>query len=104
MDLKQFGEELKQLRLEKKISLVDISTETRINVKFLEAIERGEFHILPQTYVRAFLREYATILDLDPLDLLQRYEHAHQENASQKTDASPRNLSYSKQLDKPSEY
>jgi transcriptional regulator with XRE-family HTH domain len=85
MNLEQFGEELKQARFDKKISLMDISAETRINLKFLDAIERGQFHILPQTYVRAFLREYALMLNLDPNDVLQRYDAARQDVSSQKS-------------------
>jgi cytoskeleton protein RodZ len=84
MNLEQFGEELKQARIEKKMSLVDISAETRINLKFLEAIEHGQFQILPQTYVRAFLREYALLLNLDPSDITQRYNSARQEEQSRK--------------------
>jgi cytoskeletal protein RodZ len=86
MDLEKFSEELKQARQEKKVSLVDISTETRINLKYLEAIENGEFHILPQTYVRAFLREYALMINLNPEDILQRYNLARQEANSKKSD------------------
>jgi transcriptional regulator with XRE-family HTH domain len=85
MNLEKFGEELKQARLEKKVSLMDISTETRINIKYLEAIERGEFHILPQTYVRAFLREYALMIGLDPDYILQQYNLARQEAVSRKS-------------------
>lgn len=84
MNLEQFGGELGQVRLAKGISLLDISAETRINIKFLEAIERGQFHLLPQTYVRAFLREYALMLDLDPQDVMQRYKAAQQEGQTQK--------------------
>jgi transcriptional regulator with XRE-family HTH domain len=84
MSLEKFGEELKETRVEKNISLADISTETRINIKYLEAIERGEFHILPQTYVRAFLREYAQVLNLDPEEIMQRYNDARQENIARK--------------------
>jgi cytoskeleton protein RodZ len=80
MNIEQFGEELKQTRLEKKLSLMDISAETRISIKFLDAIERGQFQILPQTYVRAFLREYALMTGLDPGDVMQRYESARQES------------------------
>jgi cytoskeleton protein RodZ len=86
MNLEQFGEELAQARLAKGISLIDISADTRINLKFLEAIERGQFQILPQTYIRAFLREYALIVDMDPQDVLQRYKIARQENPSRKSD------------------
>jgi hypothetical protein len=94
MDHKQFGEELKQARLKKEISLMDISAETRINLKFLEAIEGGQFQILPQTYVRAFLREYALMLDLEPNDILQRYESAQRESPARKSaEGTPRSLS-----------
>jgi transcriptional regulator with XRE-family HTH domain len=86
MNLEQFGEELAQARLAKGISLIDISAETRINLKFLEAIERGQFQILPQTYVRAFLREYALGLGLDPIDVLQRYNSVQQEGRTRKSD------------------
>lgn len=86
MNLEQFGEELKRTRLEKELLLTDISAETRISLKFLDAIERGHFQILPQTYVRAFLREYAIMTGLDPNDVMQRYESARQEPPSRKSD------------------
>jgi cytoskeleton protein RodZ len=82
MNLEQFGEELKQARLAKELSLTDISAETRISLKFLDAIEHGQFQILPQTYVRAFLREYALLTGLDPEEVMQRYEAARQESPS----------------------
>lgn len=81
MNLEQFGEELKQARLEKELSLMDISAETRISLKFLDAIECGQFQILPQTYVRAFLREYALMTGLDPNDIMERYKSAMQESS-----------------------
>jgi hypothetical protein len=84
MKFKQFGDELAQARLAKGISLLDISTETRINVKFLEAIESGQFQILPQTYVRAFLREYALLVGLNPDEVLQRYNSIQQEDRPHK--------------------
>jgi len=74
MDLIKFGEELKKLRLEKQISLMDISFSTRINIKFLEAIEAGKFSVLPQTYVRAFLREYGEAIGLGAEEILRKYD------------------------------
>jgi cytoskeletal protein RodZ len=73
MTLEQFAEGLKQLRIERQLSLLDISTETRINIKFLAAIESGQFHMLPQTYIRAFLREYGLMVGARPEDLLRQY-------------------------------
>lgn len=72
--LESFAAELKRHRVEKNVSLMDISASTRINMKFLEALESGNFAILPQTYVRAFLREYAEAVGMDPATALKNYE------------------------------
>ncbi|HVN47555.1 MAG TPA: helix-turn-helix domain-containing protein [Bacteroidota bacterium] len=81
MTLEQFGKELQDARQEKNISLMDISIETRISVKFLEAIEQGQFHLLPQTYIRAFLREYASFIGIDNDEIMKRYALARGESA-----------------------
>jgi cytoskeletal protein RodZ len=86
MNLEEFGEELKHARIEKELSLMDISAETRISLKFLDAIEHGQFQILPQTYVRAFLREYALLTGLDPDDIMVRYDAARLESSLRKPD------------------
>ena len=61
-----FSDELQKERVAKDISLADISKKTHINIKYLEAIEQGSFDILPQTYIRAFIREYALVIGLAP--------------------------------------
>ena len=53
-------EELKELRLSKEISLEELEARTKINIKYLEAIEEGDFEILPIPYLRLFIRAYAT--------------------------------------------
>jgi len=55
----QFYKELKDLRVSKEISLEDLESKTKINVKYLNAIERGDFDILPTPYLRLFIRAYA---------------------------------------------
>lgn len=67
-------QELKDARESKRISLNDVSDATLINVRFLEAIEQGNTDILPQTYVRAFIREYASFVGLDPVEIMRRYD------------------------------
>ena len=69
-----FSDELRKERVAKDISLADISRKTHINVKYLEAIEQGSFDILPQTYVRAFIREYALIVGLSPESVLKKFD------------------------------
>ena len=55
----QFYKELKELRISKEISLEDLQTKTKINIKYLEAIESGNFEVLPTPYLRLFIRAYA---------------------------------------------
>ena len=55
----QFYKELKDLRVSKEISLEDLESKTKINVKYLDAIEHGDFDILPAPYLRLFIRAYA---------------------------------------------
>jgi len=74
MTLESFAAELKKHRIEKQVSLMDISASTRINLKLLEALEEGHFAMLPQTYVRAFIREYADAVGLDPKNALKKYD------------------------------
>ena len=56
----QFYKELKELRLSKEISLEELEARTKINLKYLTAIEEGDFEILPVPYLRLFIRAYAT--------------------------------------------
>ena len=56
----QFYKELKELRQSKEISLEELESRTKINIKYLAAIEEGNFEILPIPYLRLFLRAYAT--------------------------------------------
>ncbi|HLP16120.1 MAG TPA: RodZ domain-containing protein [Bacteroidota bacterium] len=69
-----FSEELRKAREAKNLSLAEISRITRINLKYLEAIDQGSFDVLPQTYIRAFLREYAQTVGLSPVEVIQKYE------------------------------
>jgi transcriptional regulator with XRE-family HTH domain len=79
MSLESFGDELRKQREQKQISLSAISETTRISEKMLESIEAGKFSILPQAYIRAFLRAYARALGLDAEDVLKRYDAVNQE-------------------------
>ena len=74
--MEAFIQHLRSAREAKKLALTDIADATLINLRFLEEIERGNFSFLPQTYVRAFLREYALSVGLDPDETLHAYDAA----------------------------
>ncbi|MGC9512798.1 MAG: helix-turn-helix domain-containing protein [Fidelibacterota bacterium] len=65
-----YWELLKKKRIQKKITLEDLSLKTKINVRYFEAIERGDFSALPETYIRLFLKSYAQELGLDFEEIL----------------------------------
>ena len=47
----QFYKELKELRLSKEISLEELETRTKINIKYLTAIEEGNFENITQQFI-----------------------------------------------------
>tara|TARA_B100001250_G_scaffold153000_1_gene131372 strand:+ start:310 stop:1143 length:834 start_codon:yes stop_codon:yes gene_type:complete len=66
--------ELKELRKSKEISLDQIHQRTKINMRYLKAIEAGNFDILPIPYLRLFLRAYAKEIGGDSNNALEQLE------------------------------
>lgn len=67
----EIGEQLKAARLAKGFTLDDIQQTTKIQKRYLNAIESGDFKQLPgDFYVRAFIRQFAQAVDLDADKLL----------------------------------
>lgn len=62
------------------LTLSEVEDKTRINRRFLTALESGEYHALPTpVHVRGFLRNYARFLNLDPDPLLDRYDQIREQ-------------------------
>ncbi len=80
---------LKQAREAKNLSLTDISDTTFISIRFLEAIEAGRTDILPQAYVRAFIREYASVVGLDVAEVMRRYDNPGAEKSNAPAASAP---------------
>jgi len=74
--LKDFGRDLKELRESKNITIAEISAQTRINPKFIMNIESGIFDFQPDTYIRAFLKEYAKCINENEEQILNNYGKA----------------------------
>ncbi|MEY8445790.1 helix-turn-helix domain-containing protein [Enterococcus ratti] len=66
MTFETIGETLKQARLNKKISLDELQQITKIQKRYLEAIDNDDYDQLPgKFYVRAFIRQYAEAVGED---------------------------------------
>lgn len=74
--LQIIADELKQARIKKDITVKQISIKTRIEQKYLENIEEGNFSFMPELYVKAFIKQFADSVDLNPEKIIQRYELA----------------------------
>ncbi|MDF2961751.1 MAG: Xre family transcriptional regulator [Paenibacillus sp.] len=73
--MSDLGQLLRKARMEKKISLDDLQETTKIRKRYLEAIEDGNYKVLPGNfYVRAFIKSYAEAVGLDPNEVLRLYQ------------------------------
>lgn len=71
----ELGNILRDAREMKGLTVAEVQERTRISAHYLEAMEQGEYNLLPTpVHARGFLRNYARFLDLDPEPLLERYE------------------------------
>jgi cytoskeletal protein RodZ len=60
------GNNLREARGRRKLSLEDVEAATKIRGRYLQAIEDEDWDQLPSdTYARAFIRTYAALLGLD---------------------------------------
>lgn len=69
------GEKLRKIRRDHRISLSEVSRSTKIQARYLEALENGVYSQLPpEVYVRGFLRSYAGFLGVPEDAILKLYE------------------------------
>ncbi|WP_339227776.1 helix-turn-helix domain-containing protein [Oceanobacillus sp. FSL K6-2867] len=69
------GAKLKEARLASGLSLDSLQETTKIQKRYLVAIEEGNLHILPgKFYARAFIKEYANAVGLNPNELLEEHK------------------------------
>ena len=69
------SEQLRQSRLEKRMSLESIAVKINIKKEYLEALEKGEYNKLPAgVYGKNFLKEYAIFLGLNYKELIKDFQ------------------------------
>lgn len=77
--MNSIGEALQRERLRHNLSLEEVSRETRINLKFLRAIEAEDFTKLPGgVFARSFVRQYARLVGLDEEELAAEVQRRFQ--------------------------
>lgn len=73
-----FGENLRRERELRGVDLREMAEATKISIRFLQALEQDRVDILPGgIFPRAFVRQYAKYLGLDPDRLVAEFVYAH---------------------------
>lgn len=71
----ELGKRLKEAREAKNISLDELQNMTKIQKRYLIGIEEGNYAIMPGNfYVRAFIKQYAEAVGLDPDEIFEEYK------------------------------
>ncbi|WML39121.1 DUF4115 domain-containing protein [Neobacillus sp. OS1-2] len=75
LQLTELGNRLKEARLAKGLSLDDVQSMTKIQKRYLVGIEDGNYSSMPGNfYVRAFIKQYAESLELNPDEIFETYK------------------------------
>lgn len=71
----ELGDKLKAARREKGLSLDDLQQITKIQKRYLVAIEEGNYSVMPgKFYTRAFIKQYAEAVDVDSTQLFADFD------------------------------
>ncbi|MDR1858544.1 MAG: helix-turn-helix domain-containing protein [Treponema sp.] len=72
--MESLGEKLRTAREAKGVSYDQAGKDTKISIRYLQALEREDFSGFPgETYITGFLRNYGSYLDLDVQEILSLY-------------------------------
>lgn len=72
--MSDLGRQLKEARLARALTLDDVQEMTKIRKRYLEAIEAGDFKVLPGTfYVKAFIKTYAEAVGVSADELFAEH-------------------------------
>ena len=69
------GQYLYHMRTQKGVSLEDIAKATRIDPRYLQAVEKDDFSLLPPAtiFAKAYVKAYARCLSLEEAEVMQRF-------------------------------
>jgi cytoskeleton protein RodZ len=85
-----FGDMLRRERELRGVDLREVAEGTKISIRFLQALESDRIDVLPGgIFPRAFVRQYATYLGLDPDRTVAEFVYAYGDHAGQPASPAP---------------
>lgn len=86
--MESLGNFLKKEREKKGYSLEEAQEETKIQVRYLKALEEEKFEILPgEVFTKGFLRSYADFLGLSSEEIMRKYQELKGEKQEEENKA-----------------
>ena len=74
------GPELRRIRKKMNISIEEIASDTKINVRYLRSIEEEQYDMLPAVvYIRGYVTLYARHLGIDRQEVVRQYMKRYRE-------------------------
>lgn len=84
--MKTVGQLLHGERIKRDISIEDLSRGTKIDSKYIEALENDRFDLLPsETFAKGFIRNLATSLGSDPNEFIAVFRRDYRHPETKKT-------------------
>lgn len=78
LQYKKIGSILRESRLEKDLTLEECSARTKINLKYLDDLERGNYESFEsEVFIKGFLRNYSKFLGKDPDRIIALYRREY---------------------------
>ncbi len=74
--LRTFADELKRLRENEGFTIKSLHEKTRIEERYLHAIEEARFNVIADVYMKSFIKAYVKALGLNEAEYIQKYEKA----------------------------
>lgn len=82
------GDLLRKTREEKNMTLEDVSEETKIQKRYLKALEEERYEELPgEVHVKGFMRNYCRTIGLNPDEVVEMYKMQKEEKTIYKNSA-----------------
>lgn len=74
--LRAFADELKKLRENEGFTIKSLHEKTRIEKRYLQAIEDANYNIIADVYMKSFIKSYVKALGLNEAEYINKYEKA----------------------------
>ncbi|RMH15145.1 MAG: helix-turn-helix domain-containing protein [Acidobacteria bacterium] len=89
-DAESFGTWLRRQREGRQIALREIADQSKISLRYLQALEADRFDVLPApVFAKGFLRQYARYVGLDPEEVVNFYLSARSAQEGEEEDEPP---------------